>query len=224
VDRGAWDRSALGGGAAFVVLFVIGFLIIGRFPDVDDSVGDTVAYFTGHHGRILSAATLFGVASIFFLWFIAALAALLRKAGEPRLASAAYGGGLVFLTLLTVDVVLFAGLTLSIAGRADGDVTRALYGLHWPLTVLLVFPAAAFVGATSIAGVRTDWFPDWLAWLGLLATILFLASGTTWADDGFWAPDGTWQRWVTVTVFLAWVLLTSLVLMRKPAEDPLALR
>jgi hypothetical protein len=72
--------------------------------------------------------------------------------------------------------------------------------------------------------VRTDWFPDWLAWLGLLATILFLASGTTWADDGFWAPDGTWQRWVTVTVFLAWVLLTSLVLMRKPAEDPLAVR
>jgi hypothetical protein len=224
MDRGTWDRSALGGGAAFVVLFVIGFLIIGEFPKVDDSAGDTVGYFTGHHGRILFAATLFGVASIFFIWFVAALTALLRKAGEPRLASAAYGGGIVFLALLTVDVILFAGLTFSIAGTADEGVTRALYGLHWPLTVLLVFPAAAFVGATSIAGVRTDWFPDWLAWLGLLATILFLAGGTTWADDGFWAPDGTWQRWVTVTVFLAWVLLTSLVLMRKPAEDPLAVR
>jgi hypothetical protein len=51
----------------------------------------------------------------------------------------------------------------------------------------------AFVGATSIAGLRTDWFPDWLAWLGLLGTIVLLVGGTTWADDGFWAPDGAYQ-------------------------------
>jgi hypothetical protein len=219
VDRGTWDRSALGGGAAFVVLFLVGFLIIGQFPNIDDSATGTVRYFTGHHGRILFAASLFGVASIVFIWFIAALAALLRKAGEARLASAAYGGGLVFLTLLTADVILFAGLTFAIAGRAEDDVTKALYSLHWPLSVLLVFPVAAFVGATSVAGVRLDWFPDWLAWLGLLATIVFLAGGTTWADDGFWAPDGAYQQYVTVIVFLAWVLIASLVLMRKPAED-----
>jgi uncharacterized protein DUF4386 len=219
VERGMWDRSGASSGIVFVVLFVIGFLIIGNFPDVGDSADKTVGYFTGHHGRILTAATLFGVASIFFIWFIATLAAVLRRADEPRLASTAYGGGIVFLTILSADVILFAGLTFSIAKTADADVTRALYSLHWPLSVLLVFPVATLVFATSLAGLRTAVLPDWLSWLGLLATIVFLAGGTTWSDDGFWAPDGVYQSYVTVIVFLAWVFMTSAVLAtRLPAE------
>jgi hypothetical protein len=219
MDKAMWDRwAAKVSGTLFVILFVIGYLMSGDRPDVGDSADSVVAYFTDNRGRILASVTILGLAGLAFVWWIATVAATLPRAGEARLASTAYGGGMVFAALFNLVILIYGAAAYTIAGTADAGVTKAVHDLTWPSTILIPLTVALFVSATSAASSRAAVLPKWFTSVGLVATVAFLLGGTTWASSGFWSPYGTYTL-IIQFVFLAWVIVASWLLPQEGSTD-----
>jgi hypothetical protein len=71
--------------------------------------------------------------------------------------------------------------------------------------------------------MRSAMLPAWYSWLSILAGLWFVVSGLAYADSGFFSPTGGWG-FIGFLAFLAWVLLTSGLLLRRamPGEAPMA--
>ena len=50
--------------------------------------------------------------------------------------------------------------------------------------------------------------------VGVVAVVLALLGGTTWASSGFWAPDGAYANF-SQFILLAWTAVISGVLVRR---------
>jgi hypothetical protein len=220
MDKGMWDRWAPASGILFVASTLVAYGLCGNIPGTDASASEITSYIGSHHGRMLTAAVLIGFGTLFFVWFLASLAAILRKAGEPRLASVAYGAGLVAAGIFLWFAVIFGALAFSIAAAGNDGVTKAIYDLQWPLGVLIAIPVASLALAASVAGMRAKVLPDWLAWVGTVAAIAFAIGSTTWSESGFWSPDGAYSM-IIFFVFLGWTVVVSGLLVAKPAEAQL---
>lgn len=218
----SWERWSRATGIVFVVLFIVSFLIYGDQPKIGASTDDIVAFYDGDRGRILTAVAIFGVAIVFLLWFAAALASTLRDAGKGGWGAAAIASGTALGTMFYVLIAVTGGLAYSIAGYGDEGVITALSDTAWIVGVTVSFPAALLIGAASIGLWGTGLVPNWFSQTGIVAAILVLLGGTTWASDGFWAPDGAYSQWITPIVALAWLLVASgLLYMRtSPAAAP----
>ena len=221
MDKSMWDRWAPASGILFVASTLVAYGLSGNFPGTDASASEITSYVGSHHGRMLTAAVLIGFGTLFFVWFLASLAAILRKAGEPRLASAAYGAGLVAAGIFVWFAVIFGALAFSIAAAGNDGVTKAIYDLQWPLGVLITIPVASLALATSVAGMRAKVLPDWLAWAGTAAAIALAVGSTTWSEGGgFWSPDGAYSM-IIFFVFLGWTVVVSGLLVARPADAQL---
>jgi hypothetical protein len=131
------------------------------------------------------------------------------------LAGLALATGVTAAAMFGALVVSFGALAHSVARTADAGVAKAIYDVSWSIQVLVSFPAAMFVLALSAGGLSAGILPRWHSWLGVVAAIAFAVGGTTWATSGFWAPDGGYTT-VTELVFLAWLLVVSVLLLRRP--------
>lgn len=216
-----WERSSRATGIVFVVLFIVGFLIYGDQPKIGASTSDIVSFYDGDRGRILTGIAIFGMATVFLLWFAAAIASTLRDVGRGGWGGATLAAGTALATLFYLLIAVTAGLAYSIAGSGDEGVITALSDMAWIVGVTVSFPAALLIGATSIGLLGTGLVPSWFSQTGIVAAILVLLGGTTWASDGFWAPDGAYSQWITPIVALAWVAVSSgLLYTRAPATAP----
>lgn len=216
MDRATWDGVAPGFGVVFAVLFVLGFLLIGDSPALDDSAGEIVAYYVDERGKLVTVTVLFGLSIVAFLWFLGSVVHTLRvEADESRIAATALGAGIVTTSLFGVLVLLNAGLTLQIAADGDAGVVAALYDLAWATSTLISFPVAALVFASGIGTWRSRLLPAWFGWASVVGALAILVSGTTWAADGFWAPDGLYNAYISPVIFIVWVVLLSVLLLRR---------
>jgi hypothetical protein len=198
-------------------LYVVGFAIAGRGPKADGTAADVVTFFADNHRHVEIGLTIFTFALVFFVWWLATLAAILRKAGEARLASTAYGAGIVITAVFVLFAMVYGSLAFTaFMGKPDPGVEAAIYGLQWPLYQTIPALAAALALAVSIAGMRAKLLPDWFCWAGLVGAVAFAIDTTTWGHSGFWASGGTYAM-ITEFVFLAWVLVTSVLLLARPA-------
>jgi hypothetical protein len=83
--------------------------------------------------------------------------------------------------------------------------------------VVLSFPAAMFVMSGAFGLWRAGIISSRFFSAGVLAVVLALLGGTTWASDGFWAPDGAYSN-ISQIVFFVWIAAISAVLaMRSPS-------
>jgi hypothetical protein len=213
-----WDRVAPGFGVVFAVFFLLGFLLIGDSPGLDDSPEEIATYFDEERGKLLTVIVLFGLAIVAFLWFLGSVVHALRvEADESRIAPTALGAGVVTASLFGGIVLLNAGLAFQIAEDGDAGVVAAVYDLAWVASTLISFPVAALVFATGIGVWRSRLLPAWFGWASAVAAVAILSSGTTWARDGFWAPDGLYNAYITPIIFIAWTVVASvLLLLRRP--------
>jgi hypothetical protein len=194
-----WERIWRGNGIQYAVLAIIGFALYGRPPKVGASQLDVVAYDDGHRTRILIATVILGFAVLGLLWFGAALSSLLRDSGmggwgEAATASSAVLGGIVLLL-----VTLRAALAYSIASL-----------------VIEAFPAAMFVMASAFGLWRAGIISKGFFAVGVVAVMLVLLGGTTWARTGFWATDGAYTQVLWPTLMAVWIGVISGFLMRRP--------
>jgi hypothetical protein len=227
MDKAMWDRMAPGFGVVFAVFFVLGFLLIGDSPALDESAEEIVAYYEDERGKLLTVTVLFGLSIIAFLWFLGSVVHALRvEAGEARLAATALGAGIVTTSLFSMLVLVNAGLSFRIAEDGDAGVVAALYDLAWATSTLISFPLAALVWATAIGALRSRLLPKWFGWASAVGGLAILLSGTTWARDGFWAPDGAYNAYITPIIFVVWIVVLSALLLLRPvvATEPVVER
>lgn len=211
-----WERWARAAGIVFVVLFVVGYILVGDIPKIGE--GDKVtSFYQGDRGRILTGLTLILFAYAVALWFIGTIANVLRESGEGRLAATSIALGATFLGVQTMLVAIAAGLAQSIAIGADAGVSQALNALTWNIDVASAFLLAGLVTVVSVGLNRARILPAWYGYFGLAAAVLVLLRGTNWAIDGFWAPDGGYQL-VAIAAALGWTVVTSgLLYTQSPA-------
>jgi hypothetical protein len=221
------DRFARYGaatGVLFVVLVVIAFLIQPTPPDSNATPAEVLGYFSDHRKALHVDLLIFGAAALFFIWFIGTLRTALGAAegGIGRLATTAYGGGLVSVAGLLVAFGLVAAAAMHPAENGP-EVTRALNDAAAMVFAISAPAVVVFFTANSLSILRFGYLPSWLGWLGL-ATALFnaLGIGAVFTDHGVFAADGVLGFFAGFVLFMLWFLLASIMLTRRLGGDEAA--
>jgi len=224
------DRFARYGAATgilAVILLIVGFMIFGSsIPDTDASGQSWANFFREHEDRVQLAITVAGVGLFFFIWFLGSLRSAIATAegGAGRLASIAFGGGIVGL----VSLLLFLTGAGAAAFRAsdpmvDPNLIRALMDFGAIGAAPGAAGLVALFAATAIAGYRFAPFPPAVAGLSALAAIgQALAYGVVFTDHGPFAADGVLGLVVPVITFGIAVIALSVSLIRQPTVRPAA--
>jgi len=203
-----WERNWRGAGVAFAVLIIIASVIYGSAPKAGAGADQLVSFFNGDRTRILIAAVIFCFAFLELLWFGAALSSVLREAGQGGWGAAATASSAVLGAMLFLLMALRVGLAFSIADSGHPEFTTGLYQFSWALAVIASFPAAMFVMSGAFGLWRANLISSRFFSVGVLAVVLVLLGGTTWATNGFWAPDGGYAL-VSRLVLVAWIVVIS---------------
>jgi len=128
MDNDRFARYGAATGIIAVVLILIGFSIFGSgLPSTDASSQDWGSFFTDHQSRIQLGITIVGAGLFFFIWFLGSLRSAIAAAegGTGRLASIAFGGGLVGVVALLIAVTGAAAAAFH-PDQVDPTITRAL--------------------------------------------------------------------------------------------------
>jgi hypothetical protein len=204
-----WERWAPLSGVLAVVLWVIGFLIIGETKDTPEEI---LAQVRKDDTKILIGSILFYIGCGFFLWLLGSLRTRMLAAEGPagRVTAIAFAGGVGTAVCL---VLLPGGLAAAAIEKDDIDASAAsalanmsdafFLGAEYLLPVLLV--------AFAVVSIRHGAFPKWFAWLGVLVTIGLLIG---------------WIGWIFLILGLPlWTLIVCVLLWmgdRAPAPQPTA--
>ncbi|MGH2966835.1 MAG: hypothetical protein ACRDMH_15830 [Solirubrobacterales bacterium] len=217
------DRFARYGAASGILAVLltagafVGF-ILPNAPDLDAPGTDWATYFTAHQSRIQVGVIVLGVGLFFFIWFLGSLRSALARAegGEGRLASVAFGGGIVAVASLLIAAS--AGAVAALRPEdLDPNTTRALNDLG----VVAGGPGAAgftaLFAATAIVGYRHRAVPAPVAGLSALAAITQpLAYGVAVTDSGAFAASGLLGGFIPIITFVVAALALSYALIREP--------
>jgi hypothetical protein len=216
-----WERLGAATGILFVVVAAIGLVFVPTPPGPTAPDAEVVAYSVEHRDGLLIQSYLFGLAGVFFLWFLGSLRAYLGKAeGEgARLSAIAFGGGIATFAAFGTGSGIAAALAYSIAGQADPGITVALSRVAAIVFTGTAFPLVVLVAATALVGGRTKTLPAWHGWFGwLLIPIALISSLAVFFGEGSFAPGGLWG-YILFGVFLMWFLATSLLLTQRVGRD-----
>jgi len=219
MDENRYAKYGAATGIVFVIFLVVGFLIVfPQPPDTDASAQEWAAFFKNHQDAVRAALTIVGVGLFFFIWFLGSLRSALASAegGTGRLASVAYGGGLLAGAFFIVG--LTAGLTAAYRpGELDPGVTRMLGDIFGVVGAPSAAAFLAFFAATALAGFRYGALPRWAAWLSVLGAVGQLGGfGIGVTTSGAFASDGVLGFIAPVATFLIATLAISIALFRDP--------
>ena len=218
MDNDRFARYGAATGIIAVVLILVGFSIFGSdLPDTNASAQDWASFFTDHQSRIQLGVTIVGVGLFFFIWFLGSLRSAIAAAegGTGRLASIAFGGGLIGVVSLLIALTGAAAAAFH-PDQVDPNLTRALNDFG----TLGAAPGAAgftaLFAATAIAGYRHGALPAPIAGFSALAAITQpLAYGIAVTDHGAFASDGVLGFVIPVITFSLAILTASVALMRQ---------
>ena len=212
----SWEWVSRASGIVAAALAIIGVLIAGtNYPGVDASAAEIATYYDESHSRIMLTGLIFAISVTFFFWFLGAIVSTLREAGYGGWAATCLALGSVRAALLFVHVSVISALGYRVAQSDSAAVVLAFQDLQWAARVGSLFPIAGLVFATAVAFWRAGIFPAWFGWSFMLGGFIVFLGGTTWDQSGFWAPDGAYS-YVAIGVALAWMFITSGLLLRLP--------
>ena len=212
-----WDRWAAGSGVVFVVLLLISSFLLTTAspPSSGDPAQQYVAFLTDHRTAYLVRGYLTGLALVFFVWFLVSWTVRMRAGGEPRLASIAYGGGLLLAGWALLAISIQTVFAWRLAGETDPGTVKAVilvpeFGFAYPLVAL--------AAASTIAILRSRMLPTWVGLYGVVATLWFAVSGAAYAKSGFFSPDGAFSL-AAFLMFLGGVLIASVYMIVQPTAS-----
>ncbi|MFE3448811.1 hypothetical protein ACFXJ8_07720 [Nonomuraea sp. NPDC059194] len=212
-------------GIGALVVGLIGRLVMGNAPSISDSTTTIAGYLAAYRTQILTAALLFAVALMLFLWFGVALATAFRRADESSDTPALVLAGFVVVTVIGfIGVAVFAGMTYAMV--ANPPLLAIAAGPYTALTVMggiAGVAMAATFAAVAAAILHTKVFPKWMAWFAIaVAAIRLLAAAMVGNTGGVLAPDGPLVVILPGLLTAAWVLVASWLLIREHLPLPSA--
>lgn len=216
-----WYRLAASTGIIFVVLIAVGFLVVGEPPLDAAASNDAIkAYYVGNRATLLAQSYLQGLAAIAFLWFVGALRSALRGAevGSGRLSATAFGGGVALVAVAMVGNLFHTALAYRLADESI-PVARAFFDLQALTYTLTYFPGVVLVGAASVLMLRTGALVRWWGGVGLLVAVLLLVGGAGVTTSSGPLAAGGDVGFAAFGAFLAWVLVTSIMMVASPPRE-----
>ncbi|MGH3786442.1 MAG: hypothetical protein ACRDRG_07780 [Pseudonocardiaceae bacterium] len=215
------DRIAFHAGIAAIatlVLSLVGYAILSDgLPGVDASTEEWAAFYDDNHDQIVTGVTIFGVGTIFMLWYVAGVRYMLAaiEGGRGVASTIAFAGGLV---MVGYYVVAQSGIEAAAlrAGEVDPAVTQAVGDLHIVATGPTAAGFIAFYGAAAYVGYRYKVLhPVLVALLALAALGSFAAFGTANATSGALSAEGTigLAEWLVIPGDIA--LIIALIRFRR---------
>ncbi|MDQ2676714.1 MAG: hypothetical protein M3Y34_07870, partial [Actinomycetota bacterium] len=143
-------------------------------PELDAPPEVILAYF-GDRDTVVLGGFLLMLSAASFIWFAGTLRAVLHseEGSGGRLSAIAYGGGVAaaaFMAAFTASNVVGALFAEQLS--AESAQTFYLFGdvFLYPAAVT----SAVFVGAASVASLRSEALPRWLGWSSLLFALWLL--------------------------------------------------
>jgi hypothetical protein len=193
-------------GLGAVVLWIVGIVVseTGNPPGDKASGAEIAASFDRDSTRILIAATLFGLGSAAFIWFLGSLTARLRATvGDGRLASIVFAAGTAAATMWACVVAPSAAGALAFENRnrdLSPAAAEALEVLGDGFFLVAEFLAVAFMGAAALAILRGRAFPAWFGWVTALIAVVLIVGPIGWAALILGVP--LWTIVVSVWLFV----------------------
>lgn len=192
MNDATWVRLAPLTGAASMVLFVAGMLVINNY-DYLPPADEIRSFFEDGATRITVGGYVVLLSAFFLLWFLGSLRDRLRSAegATGRLSAIAFAGGTAASTAIIVGgAAMVAG---SQRGGTEGGIAAETATALFDLSGMLIGNAtpaalAAVLGAAAVVSFRHGLFPRWLAWVtaivavGLLTPLnyIFLGVAALW--------------------------------------------
>jgi hypothetical protein len=210
---------ALAGMASFALIVIAAFVAppLWDAPGTSASGARVAAYVEDTHGRALAALFVYSLGIGLFLCFTAGLWSWLRQvepAPQPLSAIFAFGA-------ISLAVLIFAAFaTAGVMGYRPHEpaLTGVLADLTFGLLALSGIPTAVCLGAYAALVLRRRFLPAWTGWLAVLGAVTHVLIGASFLSHSeFLSLEGSVIVWVPAT-FFAWILATSLVLLRRPVE------
>jgi hypothetical protein len=187
-------------GVAFLVVVIIGFIVGGEPPDVENPPQEIIDHYVDNKDSVQAGVLLQLIAGALFLFFAGYLRKVLRAApGEGGMLPAVALAGA---TLLAAGAAIDATISFVLAESADNiepaavQALQALWDNDWPPFIL---GSSVLLIASGLSIVLYRALPVWLGWIGILIGIL-----------GF-TPIG----FVGFMGGALWVLVTSILLTVK---------
>jgi hypothetical protein len=211
-----WAKYGAATGIVFVILLVIGFVVVAPSPPNSDAPANEFAsYYSIHQNGIRAALIIVSISLFFYIWFLGSVSSALRKvAGDPRLPTVAFAGGLLGAAFTLIGITA-TGAAAYHPTTTSAEVIRALND------VALVAGAPAFAGftalllATALVILRTEGLPEWLGWLCAAgAATQPLTIGAMLTDSGVFAPDGVFGLILPFAGLVVPIAALSVVLTR----------
>jgi hypothetical protein len=218
VENSFWERWAPVGGILFAVLIVVSGLIAGTPPKLTDSTAKIVKYIGDNQGVLRWAAYIGAVGTGFALWWAGSVWRCITRAegGTPLLAVTAVGGLLLGLSVAMVGSIITAVLATPGVGTGTGaGGVRFFYVLGTALFGGVGIGIVAFAGAFSVVIIRTRVLPSIVGWFGLLVAIVWIPGSAIMSARRDEVFDITF---VGFLLFALWALVTSVVMLRRPAD------
>ena len=207
------------------VLIVGAVFSLGSPPLASDGPNQMAAILADGRGRLVVAVFGAGLGLMFGLWFLSVLRNWLRitvpEEGE-ELATAAFVGAALAMTLALVGVILFYGAAYDLAARGGSDALQGLVDSANAALMLSKFAFALFVVAVSVAASRSGSFPSWFTRLGLLAALFLVGSSVgLFTRDAFTEFGGPLDLYGLAPAGL-WSVLLVVLLCRGDPSTPRA--
>lgn len=207
--------TALAGLASFVLIVIAAFIAppLWSAPGENSPAADVAAYLQANHGRTIASLFVFSLAMGLFLCFSAGLWSWLRQLEPaPQLASSIFAFGAIALAVLILAAFASAGVMSYRPQQPNFAVT--LSDVTFGLLALSGIPTSVCLAAYAVLVLRHRFLPAWTGWLAILAVDAHVLIAASFMSHGsFLSLEGAVIVVVPAT-FFAWILATSLVLLR----------
>src|SRR5947199_6792619 len=219
-----WDAAT---GIGFAIVSIVALALPGTPPKADDPTSKIASFLGDHRKEVLVGNFLFGIAAIFFIWWVGTLRSYLRSAegGEGRLSAAAFGGGVAGVVLLLAGAAVLNAVSFKLAkaGLVSPQLVRAVFDASSALFAMAGFGFAAFFAAVACSGARSGALPPWAYWsASVVAVIQVLGGISLFAQSGAFVSGGAFAGFIAPGVATLWVVAVSVLMMSREAVPPVA--
>lgn len=161
-------------GVLFIALVGAGIGLTWNTPDTKDAATKVLAYYQMHKHRVMLGSYLIALGVFFGLFFFGALRDFLRRGTADRLATVAFGGGILF----AVAGGLVSGTGFALADQPhvmSAQTAQALNLLGSNLLApLLLASLGVVLFATGLGIVCARLMPRWTGWLAMACGVVSL--------------------------------------------------